>query len=257
MDRSEESAEFAQPWKAPRELTRALPREVRLTGRGIALNVLAVALLIGAAVAGFGLGSKATRENADRRLLDAQGIPADAVVTRLWRRSDKEEAPMATYEFTYRDNIYRHSTGAPLRVWRSLAEGSAVRIRLLPERPENNAPLDWQGDGPLPVGVAVVAAVFPAIAAAVMLGFVRRQRYLLSDGKAAMGIIRKIRPAGHGNKVMTYAYQVPGGGILTKKSSAKRKASQPGTVITVLYDPEKPTRSTIYPLELVRIDDMS
>jgi Protein of unknown function (DUF3592) len=257
MDRNQELAEFEQPWKAPRELTRSTPREVRLTKGGIVLNVLVVAFLIGAAAAGIALGSKSTRETADRRLLDARGVPAEAAVTRLWHRTDKEKVPMVAYEFTYNGSVYRHSTSAPERVWKSLSKGSTVRIRVLPERPENNRPLDWAGDGPLPLFVAVLVVIFPVFGATVLLWTLRLQRHLLSEGKAAMGIIRKTRRSGHGKNVVTYAYKVPGGSIIQRKSGPVRKVLEPGAKVTIVYDPEKPSRSAIYPLELVRIDEMS
>ena len=75
MERNEELAEFERQWKAPRELTRALPRDVGLTKGGMVLTVLAVVFLIGAVVAAVGLGSKATRESAERRLPGRTGSP--------------------------------------------------------------------------------------------------------------------------------------------------------------------------------------
>jgi hypothetical protein len=56
---------------------------------------------------------------------------------------------------------------------------------------------------------------------------------------------------------VTYAYKVPGGSIIQRKSGPVRKVLEPGAKVTIVYDPEKPSRSAIYPLELVRIDEMS
>src|SRR4051812_36351703 len=113
MDRNEEMAGIVRKRKASRELTRSLPRDVRLTKGGVVVTMPAAAFLMGPLVAAVGLGSKVAKENADRRLLDAQGEEANAVITRLWRRTDKEHAPMVAYEFTYKGGVYRHSTRAP------------------------------------------------------------------------------------------------------------------------------------------------
>lgn len=257
MERNEELAEFERQWKAPRELTRALPRDVGLTKGGIVLTVLGVVFLIAAVVAAIGLGSKATRESAERRLLDAQGVPADAVITRLWRGADKEESPMAAYEFTHNGTVYRHSTRAPWKVWRTLSEGSTVAIRFLPQHPENNMPVDWKGDGPLPAVVPVIAFAIPAFGGLVLLGKLRSDRQLLSEGKAAMGIVRKTHRSSHGQRAVTYEYALPGGSILKKRSGPTRKTLEPGSMVTIIYDPDKPSRSAIYPMELVRVVEMS
>jgi len=257
MERNEEMAEIGRKWKAPRELTRSLPRDVRLTKGGVAISVLAGAFLIGSVVAAVGLGSKAAKDSADRRLLDAQGVEAEAVVTRLWRRSDKEHAPMVAYEFTYRGGVYRHSTRAPQRVWRTLAEGTPVKVRFAPEHPENNTPVDWKGDGPLPAFVPVLAFGILLFGGVVLSTILRSQKRLLSDGKAAPGIVRKSRRSSHGKHVYTYEFTLPGGQTVTRKSGPVHKSVEPGSIVTVLYDPEKPSRSAIYPLELVRVDEMS
>jgi hypothetical protein len=257
MDPNQEMAELQKQWQAPRELRRAIPREVRLAKGGIAVAVLAVLFLFGALAGGVLLGEKARRQGAERRDLDAHGVPAEAVVTRLWHGSDKEQAPMVAYEFPYSGRIFRHSTRAPQKVWKNLSEGSKVAIRFLPDHPENNTPLDWKGDGPMPVFVPFLVAAMGGFGSFAMFWMLRFQRRLLSEGKAAMGIVRKSRRSSHGKKVITYEYVLPGGRVIKRTSGPTHQVRAPGTVVTVVYDPEKPTRSALYPLDLVRVDEMS
>jgi len=243
-------------WKAPRELARSTPREVRLTGQGMALAVLGLLFVAGAlAIAAF-LGAKSSRETADRRILDEQGIRGQAVINRVWRGADKEHPPMVSYEFTMNGSVYRHTTRAPMKVWQTLAPGQTIAIRYLPSRPQNNTPDDWEGDGPLPRWLPPMLSGMLLIPALVLPWIIRSQRRLLSEGRVAMGIVKKSRRSKDG-RVYSYDFTLPEGRVVSGRTHSKRLKLEPGAAITVIYDPEKPRRNALYPLDLVRIDDLS
>ena len=134
--------------------------------------------------------------------------------------------------------------------------GSPVAIRFVPERPENNTPVDWGSDRPMPVFVVVLVPAMLVFLCGLLQWFVRCQKNLLSEGKAVMGIVRKTHRSQHGQAV-TFEYTLPDGQVMRRRSGPTHRKLQTGSIVTVLYDPEKPTRTALYPMELVRIDDLS
>jgi hypothetical protein len=78
----------------------------------------------------------------------------------------------------------------------------------------------------------------------------RSQQRLLRDGRAAPAVVTRHHKynTGHGTRrSMTYEFAIVGGGVATGKASTSRKPPAIGSIITVVYDPDRPRRSRPYP----------
>ena len=79
-----------------------------------------------------------------------------------------------------------------------------------------------------------------------------KQRRLLSEGRAAMGVVTGHWSGSHGHKVVVYEFRLPGGELIKGRAASLKKPV--GTLLNIIYDPDRPRRSAIYPLQLVRVD---
>jgi hypothetical protein len=251
-DRGRELQDLQRDWTPPPELARGGPREVKLSGGGIAVSVVACLLLLGAIAAAVGLSRVAARQSNETRQLAASGIEAQALVTRHWRSGGKDSERRVAYWFEYEGRAYEGSARTPRSVWAELEVGSPIRVRFLPGRPEVNHPAGWQrGDMPswIPAFVAV-GLIFPGL---LLLYMIRRQIQLLSEGRPAPAIVlghRRIK----GGKMMQYEFPLPGGGIGKGRGGKSRRPAAVGSTITVVYDRDNPKRNAPYPFDMVRID---
>lgn len=239
--------------RLPRELERSAPRDVRLTGNGVALVVLAAVLAIAAAVAGVGFYAEAQRQWNAAREMDRRGVPAPAIVDRLWRKSDDGKPAFASFHFDANGVRVNGQSRMELETWRELRVGGPLRVRYLPDDPGR-----WVADGArrsrMPFWVSYLAASTLALAAIVCGLVVHNQRALLRDGRAARAIVTAVRKhhAGHGatHTQISYEFSLFGGGQETGKASVSKPPAV-GAAVTIVYDPDRPKRSRPYPFSLV------
>ena len=256
MNASAQLLEFGRTWKPPKGLGRSAPREVRLTAQGIAVLVLGVLLLAGAVAAGLGLGGMATRQSGERRLLREQGVEAPGVVTRLRRTGGEHPELRVYYRFTSRGETYTGRANAPRRLWDKMKEGSELPIRFLPADPAVNNPAGW-GRSVLPIWAAVLCAATLALAGCLVMLKIRREVHLLSEGRAAPAVVTRLKKIHyehqHGTEVF-YEFLLLNGSATTGKYGPVRRPPAVGATLSVVYDPDHPRRSALYPLRLVRPD---
>ena len=81
------TADLLRRFSPPPGLSRSAPRDVRLTGGGRALVVLAWLLAIGAVPAGALLYREARRQSDATQAFQQRGATATAVIDRVWRKS--------------------------------------------------------------------------------------------------------------------------------------------------------------------------
>ena len=136
-------------WTPPDGLGYSSLRPVQLTGSGIAMLVLAGAMLLGAVAAGIGLGTTARRQAKDLRLLQEQGVNTDAQITRVWRSTGKDQQHLVSYRFTAQGREYVARKSVPSRIWQTLRAGSSLPVRFLSSNPKVNHPIGWD-DPPMP-----------------------------------------------------------------------------------------------------------
>jgi hypothetical protein len=105
-----------------------------------------------------------------------------------------------------------------------------------------------------PPPVAARGAIVGAgmLAATVMLFQLHRERSLLSDGRAARGIVTRHRKGQHG-AVVYFDFTLFGGRTVTAKGGPMLRPPAVGSAICVLYDADDPRRATVYPTSQVAL----
>ena len=245
--------EIARDWTPPEGLGYSSLRPVRLSGGGYALTVLAVVLTIGGFVLGDVLWNQAQRENQERVQLEQAGVLAEATITRVWRDGSKEHTPRVSYRFEADGEGFTGRSDAPSGLWRTLKAGDSLRVRYLPTDPSVNHPADWRMSVTPQWLPLLIPVIFLGLAA-MFGGLIRRQWRLLMEGRPAPGLVVKARRKDK-QVVLTYEFRVLSGAIQKGRgSSNSRSVLGEGSVVCVLYDPENPRRSGIYPFQLVRLE---
>src|SRR5438067_2494818 len=130
-------------WTPPDGLGYSSLRPVKLSGTGIGMIAMAVAIT--AICIGLNItivrGSRKKAETA--ALLGNQGVETTAMVTRKWRTGGKSDRRMIAYRFTAGGEEIRGSASAARNVWDGLEEGASLPVRYVPDRPEINHPAGW------------------------------------------------------------------------------------------------------------------
>ena len=237
-------------WTPPDGLGYSSLRPVRLTGSGIALLVMAGAMLLGAVAAGIGLGTTAKRQAKEQRLLQEQSVNTDAQITRVWRGGDKNQQHLVSYRFTVQEREYVARKGVPSRIWQTLRAGSTLPVRFLPSNPKVNHPTEWD-DTPMPNWVPYLVSGELAVIAVVLAILLRKQVRLLTEGRPAPGIVTGHRRTKNGT-VIRYEFQLMNGATAKGRGQSRRPPAI-GSPVCVLYDPENPRRNAPYPLCLVKL----
>jgi hypothetical protein len=252
MSANEELAALQRDWKAPSELRAMGPREVRLKAGGVALVCLATLLLIGAIVAATALSRVRARQASQNAVLRAAGLEVQATVTRHWRSGDKSDTPRIAYQFQYGGKTYDGSSDAPGKIWRTLAVGSPIAVRLVPTRPELNHPAEWEGH--------VMPKFVPGLVAGMLVGpglmifySIRRLTSLLSEGRPALARVTGYSRSQHG-KIVKYEFATLSGEVAKGRSGPRHKPPPVGSTLCILYDRDNPKRNAPYPIDLVQVD---
>jgi hypothetical protein len=238
-------------WEPPDGLGYSRMREIRLTGGGIALLALAMLLGLGGVVAGIALHRQAARETETAILLDAQGVRAEATVTRVWKSGGKSPQGWASYQFTHGGAIYEKRLKPPRNVWGRLREGDTLPIRFLPSDPSVNHPEDWS-DRPMPPWLPYLIAALLIVTGGLLAAVVQRQTRLLAEGQPALGVIVRHKRADHGQTALYYEFRQLSGAVAQGRS-VKKTAIPIGEQVCIIYNPDNPKRNAMYPLPLVRL----
>ena len=242
----------------PPELYQSRPRSVRLSGGGRALGAVAVALCLAAPTAAILLQRQTHLDRAERDALLHSGVVTDGTVTRLKRESKESKRASVYYRFSANGRAFESRAKVPIAQWQALDVGSAVPIRYVAANPDWNIP-DGVVPGVLPAAVSYVLSPLLVMIGLVCWLALRYQRRLLSEGRAAMAVIKTVtkRRGQHGESIKTLRYEFPllSGAVQTGSFQTTAKALDVGTTIAVLYDAERPRVSRPYPLSLVRLDE--
>lgn len=237
----------------PRELMQSAPREVRLTRGGRALVAVAWLLAIAGITSGALLYREARRQADAFVAFDRAAVSTTAMVDRLWRKKGDGNPAYAGFHFEVNGQRIDGEVRMRTSAWRDLRVGAPLGVRYLPDDPDRWA-IDGGRDKGLPVGVAYVVASIPSVASLLCMAAIRRQRTLLSEGRAAPARITtlKKRHGSHGSTHHEIHYEFPllGGGMAAGKAAAP-KSSVVGSTIFVLYHPDRPSRNQPYPFSLV------
>ena len=243
-------AELARRWSPPEELQSSPPRPVRLSASGITVVLLTIGMVVGGIVLGIKTGERFTSETENRRLLEEQGREAEGSIIRLWVTSDKNRTHKVSYRFSTGQQVIDGQANAPRRIWEGLSEGSPLRIRYATSDPKINHPVGWDKDIP-PQWIAWMLPVTFSAVTLFLIWSLRRQKRLLEDGRAAPGVITKVRRVKGGLRVR-YDFLLQGGMKEQGSGMARRGRPEVGELVTVIYDPDEPKRNAPYPFDMVR-----
>ncbi len=243
-------------WRPPAELNRSTPRPVRLTGAGYAAVAGAVLLFAGAVALGIFLPVQLRHAQDSAALLAAEGVTTDARIVRTGVDSSKNHEPFVVYEFHADGRRYEHRMTIYRRDQEGYYVGAAARFRYLPGNPRES----WlEGYGPKgPPAWVFVVAPLPLVIGAVCITFnVRRQRHLLAEGKTAQGRVVSYR-RNYMDKTRRYRaiyeLRTVSGSVYKAKIYSKSRPAEPGTRVTMLYNPDNPKQAAPYPLQFVKLD---
>jgi hypothetical protein len=244
---------FRRDWTPPAELSGSM-REVRLTGAGKALLVIAVLVALGGIAAGLFLTRLASSQNRWWRTLDTQGVDVRGSIVRLWREpsgGNGDTRGMVAYEFPLQGRMMSGQSPADNPVWRSLSEGGPIDVRAVPADPAINHPVAWR-ENTLPQWFGLPVALGLFVPAGLLRSIVERQSGLLSAGRPVPAVVtRHIRDKG--GQAFSYEFPVMGGAMQKGRGGPSRTPPAIGSTVCVLYDPDNPRRNAAYPMPLVRL----
>lgn len=246
--------ELGRTFVPPRELTGSLPRDVTFTAGGRALQIVAMVLFGLSLTAGLLLNRAMNRQVAERHAFEATGTTTRASVARLWRSSNDDKQPWVAYRYDVGAREYQGEAKIGLNAWRQLHEGAPIDIRYIPADPTRSR-LAGVEPRSMPFWVPITVALAIGTAPILLLVGLNRQKRLLTDGRAAPALVTKLRKhhSSHGgsHRSIRYAFPLLSGSMATGRSDS-HKGADVGSVICVVYDPDRPRRSRPYPFDLVR-----
>jgi len=249
-----EARPFREPWTAPPELARSIPREVQLTSAGRVLAGVAVLLLAGALGGGVTLYVAATRdlERTRQRGPDAVVAEARVVATRLVR--GERPRRIVTYEYVAGGEQRRGSVSFRQREWAKAEVGSRLEIRYLPSEPETSWVPGHEATG-VPVWSVPLLVLPMALGALMIFHALRRDRDLLACGRPVRARVtgaRRVRHSHSSGYRVQYEFTTLSGA--TRFGSFQKTTHPPevDALLTILYDPDEPKRQARYPMKLVR-----
>jgi hypothetical protein len=248
----------AQPtdWKTPAELLRMSPRPVHLTVAGRAVAATMVVLVAGACLGGAWLYAWATRDAARAMLLRSEGVSIEGNVVGLGRTRGDHPRPVVSYQYVA--GGAPRSGRATLRPHdrRTFALGETITIQYLPSEPDSSWLAGHEPRG-VPWWVVPIVPVCLVLGALPIAHAFRKQRTLLSEGHVALAQVTSTRRVhhgqGHGAYRVGYEFRILSGATRSGSFELGKNPPPIGSKLTVLYDPDEPTRNARYPLPFVRV----
>ncbi len=248
-----------QDWKMPAELEQPLPRRVRLNLTGIASCLIAIAsITVGVGLTYRLVDAELRRETDNHSLalsLAADGRETQATVTRLATTLGH----VVNYQFTINGQTYSKGAFISQEHWQALQVGSPVAILYLPSDPSKSFP---KSDSPISQTHWLVILPAAGLILFIFFGFAYAQlstvlpeRRLLTRGRSAPGVVTRCNPGSRGRRsgyFVHYEFPLADGA----KGQGRDFSSQPiaqNSTVTVLFDPDRPRRSTLYPSETARL----
>jgi hypothetical protein len=241
---------FPENWTAPRELTRALPRETSMTGSALFMAVIAGLMILGCVPLFLFIRTQDNRVKARNEVLRTQGREATGEVQRLWRTSGKESRNMVKYAFTANGVRLNGQSSVPSARWDKVRRAGFLPIRYLPSDPAVNHPAAWE-QSTEPAWAPFTAPAMLAAGGSFLVFILRRQAQLMAQGLPAVGVVTRSSRV-KGGWALRYQFRMKDGGVASGSSHVRRRG-EVGATVCVLYLPQNPRRNQVYPTGLYRV----
>jgi len=238
-------------WRPPAGVRTSRPRDVTYTAAGWVVAACLYAAALGGVAALVGLGAKTNREATEANLLASQGVETSGWITRLWRGKGDSKQPYASYEFEVNGQKYAGRAKVRLSEWRMLQLGGEWRIRYVPSKPSLHHPAH-RPPSPMPAFVPYLIGFACFSVVAVLAWVIRREKYLLAEGRVAPGVITWVKEDHAHKHACRYEFPLLSGGVEKGKTTPSHTARKVGDPVCVVYLSDEPTRNALYPLSLVK-----
>jgi hypothetical protein len=238
---------FPQNWTPPRELTRSMPRETRMTGRGVVQIILGVVFFGASIWLGLWMHKDIDRESAQNARLHSDGKLADGEISQLTK---EKSGGQVAYAFTANGVRMMGHAAVPSNFWPKVQKAGFIPIRYLPSDPNMNHPADWDEER-LPPWAPIAIPAMWVVFAGVLLYKLRGQSMVASDGLPAPAVVTRCFRV-KGGYAARYQFKTRDGVVLKGRDRCWRKL-EPGSSACVLYLPDNPRRNYLYPLSLYTV----
>ena len=236
------------------ELRGSVPRDVLLTGGGVAVVIVAAALAVGALAGTIGMSIVYARSEDRRHLREREAVAVEADVANVSVRRGEQPRRTVTYRFEAGGRTYAGRASLRRSDRRHVERGGRVSVSYVASSPEMNWLTGYEPRGFPGWLIPIVPVVLLASAAATARP-VRRQWVLLSEGRLA-----EARVTGHkkyqDDKSTTYRVfcefrDLSGAQRLAKYSTGKTPPPL-NTMVPIMYHRDNPAWTARYPLPFVR-----
>ena len=239
-------------WRSPEELVRSRPRDVSLTCSGAFIVGLALIMLFAGMAAGFGLYIKFSRDLEIRNQILRFGSDAQARITRHFISNGKARTHYVEYTYQISGHTYVGRQQIEPKAWPGLLERGILNIRYLRMDPAKHIAPGYGPDLP-PAWVAVIIAGVLFFIAWMLFRMISMQRHLLSEGQCAPAVVVRISKSSHGKKSPHYTFLDRNGRLFDGKMGPHRNPPPTGTIISVIYEPDREKRNLAYPFPFIKL----
>ncbi len=242
--------------RIPDELQGSIPREVRLSGGGVVLAVVAVAMAVGALVSAILMSIAYQRQQREQQIRERDAVTVQAEVADVTVRRGDNPRRIVTYRYEAGGRLYTGRTSFGERAHRELEAGSRIAIGYVPSAPGTSWMIGHEPGGVPLVAIVLIPLGLVSGAAAMALGL-RRQWILLMEGRPALARVidqKRVHRDKHRAYQVTYEFQTLSGSTKTGSFEVGKNPPAVGTVVPIVYHPDNPRRTAKYPLTLVRPD---
>jgi len=252
-----ELIEVQNEWRAPAELLACpMPRPVQLRWQGKVMAAITGLVLVFAVFVTSTAISFAVREETLLSNLEHQGVAAEAEILKKWVvRRDKSTRRYVLYRFQAAGRTYEAQATVASASYEGVRVGDRVPVRYVASRPEHSR-LALERDLTAVRLGAWLTLLLPALFVPFlwMVSYpLRVQRKLVQWGQPAGAVVTKVSPTKGGMHV-AYQFLEMAGNVVSGSTVVDRaEAPNPGQKVTILYDPQKPSRNTLYPAPMVQV----
>jgi hypothetical protein len=236
-------------WTVPPEVSGPVPRKTRMAGPAIFMAVMAGILVAGSIPILLALRGSNEEAKAFNEVLRAHGRETTGQIIRVWSTGGKSPTRSVSYSFTADGSPVQGYSSVPSELFGGLQKVRSLPVQYLPSDPKTNHPAAWQE----PVDAAWVAFPLPSLTMAVGLLlalYLRRFAAVMARGLPVPAVVTRCVSV-KGGGLVGFQYRTRDGASFNGSSQFPRR-KEVGAVLCVLYLPENPGRSQVYPSVLFR-----